>query len=60
MSELDPKDEPLDRYEDDLPSNANPPKIDWVKTLLIVSATLITVVVMGVGACMMALKNGLH
>lgn len=59
MSEHEQHNE-LDRYEDDLPSNANPPKIDWVKTLLIVSATLITVVVMGVGACMMALKNGLH
>ena len=55
-----PQDGVIDHHEDDLPSAAGPPKIDWVKTLLIVSATLITVVVMGVGACMMALKNGLH
>lgn len=59
MSEQDLNDE-LERYEDDLPSYAGPPKINWVKTLLIVSTTLVIVVVLTLGACFMSLKNGLH
>lgn len=54
------EDDPLERYEDDLPSYAGPPKINWVKTLLIVGTTLVTVVVFSVGACFTMLKHGLH
>lgn len=54
------EDDPLERYEDDLPTYSGPPKINWVKTLLIVGTTLVTVVVFSVGACFTMLKNGLH
>jgi len=55
------EDDALERYEEDeLTSYAGRPKINWVKTLIIVISTLVTVVVMSGGACFIMIKNVMH